>query len=159
MALGDFPCLPPQSGDAKDAVRKEVRALFDQICCFYAPPKLFGYVAEGLKSKNSRQRFGEKMESRHEVTCDGNTMDGWETFVQSFSSQSPSHSTFLLCTYTYVPLPTHSLSVFLFPLSSPFSLSPPLSSPLLSSPPVSSIASLSPLFFLPISPSPSPPPM
>ena len=58
---GEFPLFPLQSGDAKDAVRKEVRALFDQICCFYAPPKLFGYVADGLKSKNSRQRFGEKL--------------------------------------------------------------------------------------------------
>ena len=58
---GEFPLFPLQSGDAKDAGRKEVRALFDQICCFYAPPKLFGYVADGLKSKNSRQRFGEKL--------------------------------------------------------------------------------------------------
>ena len=59
MLLGNSPPNPLQSGDAKDAVRKEVRALFDKICCFYAPPKLFGYVADGLKSKNSQQRFGE----------------------------------------------------------------------------------------------------
>jgi len=132
MVLGDFPCLPPQSGDAKDAVRKEVRALFDQICCFYAPPKLFGYVAEGLKSKNSRQRFGEKLESRHEE------YDGWLgdvcTIVQFSVTLS---SSFSLCTRTYVHtyLSQLSLSPFL-PLSSPLP-------PLLSSP-VSSLASLLP---------------
>ena len=49
----------PQSGDAKDAVRKEVWALFAQICCLYEPPRLFGYVADGLNSKNVKQRRGE----------------------------------------------------------------------------------------------------
>ena len=45
-------------GDAKDPVRKGVRVLFGQLCCIYPPGKLFPYVVDGLKSKNSRQRSG-----------------------------------------------------------------------------------------------------
>ena len=52
---------PPlsQVGDAKDAVRKGVRFLFRELCSFYPPAKLFGFVLDGLKSKNARQRTGE----------------------------------------------------------------------------------------------------
>ena len=145
MALGDFPCLPPQSGDAKDAVRKEVRALFDQICCFYAPPKLFGYVAEGLKSKNSRQRFGEELESRHEEH------DGWLGDVCTIVKFSVTLSFyFLLSTYVRMYLSQLTLSPYFSSLSPPLSpsllTSPPLSFPLLLSPPLppSLLSSLSP---------------
>jgi len=47
-----------QVGDAKDPVRKGVRVLFGQLCCIYPPSKLFPYLVDGLKSKNSRQRSG-----------------------------------------------------------------------------------------------------
>lgn len=47
-----------QVGDAKDPVRKGVRALFGQLCCIYPPNKLFPHIVDGLKSKNSRQRSG-----------------------------------------------------------------------------------------------------
>jgi cytoskeleton-associated protein 5 len=55
-AASFLPFLVIKSGDAKDAVRKEVRNLFYQICCVYPPPKVFGFVSDGLKTKNSRQR-------------------------------------------------------------------------------------------------------
>ena len=47
-----------QVGDAKDPVRKGVRVLFGLLCCVYPPGKLFPYIVDGLKSKNSRQRSG-----------------------------------------------------------------------------------------------------
>ena len=48
-----------QVGDAKEPVRKGVRALFRELCSFYPPGKLFTFVLDGLKSKNARQRTGE----------------------------------------------------------------------------------------------------
>ena len=48
-----------QVGDAKDAVSKGVHFLFQELCSFYLPAKLFGFVLDGLKSKNARQRTGE----------------------------------------------------------------------------------------------------
>nr|WAW84822.1 CKAP5/XMAP215 [Halisarca dujardinii] len=51
-----LPFLIIKSGDSKDTVRKEVRSLFFQICCVFPPPKVFGFVSDGLKTKNSRQR-------------------------------------------------------------------------------------------------------
>lgn len=47
-----------QVGDPKDTVRNGVKALFKQICVVYSVTKLFGYLMEGLKSKNARQRTG-----------------------------------------------------------------------------------------------------
>ena len=47
-----------QVGDAKDPVRKGVRALFRNVCSVFPPVKLFTFVLEGLKSKNARQRTG-----------------------------------------------------------------------------------------------------
>ena len=49
-----------QVGDAKEPVRKGVRALFRELCSFYPPGKLFTFVLDGLKSKNARQRTGER---------------------------------------------------------------------------------------------------
>ena len=49
-----------QVGDSKDAVRKGVRTLFRELCSFYPSTKLFGFVLDGLKSKNARQRTGMK---------------------------------------------------------------------------------------------------
>ena len=48
-----------QVGDAKEPVRKGVRALFRELCSFYPPGKLFNSVLDGLKSKNARQRTGQ----------------------------------------------------------------------------------------------------
>ena len=41
-------------------MRKGVRALFRELCSFYPPGKLFTFVLDGLKSKNARQRTGER---------------------------------------------------------------------------------------------------
>lgn len=45
-------------GDPKDTVRNGVKGLLKQICIVYSVSKLFGYLMEGLKSKNARQRTG-----------------------------------------------------------------------------------------------------
>ena len=57
-AKADVTSFLSQVGDAKDAVRKGVRFLFRELCSFYPPAKLFGFVLDGLKSKNARQRTG-----------------------------------------------------------------------------------------------------
>ncbi|KAG7304890.1 hypothetical protein JYU34_010285 [Plutella xylostella] len=51
-----IPYLIQKVGDPKDTVRNGVKALFKQICVVYSVTKLFGYLMEGLKSKNARQR-------------------------------------------------------------------------------------------------------
>ncbi|XP_052744603.1 protein mini spindles [Bicyclus anynana] len=51
-----IPYLVLKVGDPKDTVRNGVKALFKQICVVYSVTKLFGYLMEGLKSKNARQR-------------------------------------------------------------------------------------------------------
>ncbi|RVE53041.1 hypothetical protein evm_002339 [Chilo suppressalis] len=51
-----IPYLVLKVGDPKDTVRNGVKALFRQICVVYSVTKLFGYLMEGLKSKNARQR-------------------------------------------------------------------------------------------------------
>ncbi|XP_063384841.1 protein mini spindles [Cydia fagiglandana] len=51
-----IPYLILKVGDPKDTIRNSVKALFKQICVVYSVTKLFGYLMEGLKSKNARQR-------------------------------------------------------------------------------------------------------
>ncbi|KAI5639807.1 hypothetical protein NE865_07707 [Phthorimaea operculella] len=51
-----IPYLVTKVGDPKDTVRNAVKSLFKQICVVYSVTKLFGYLMEGLKSKNARQR-------------------------------------------------------------------------------------------------------
>ncbi|CAF4840338.1 unnamed protein product [Pieris macdunnoughi] len=51
-----IPYLVLKVGDPKDTVRNGVKDLFRQICIVYSVTKLFGYLMEGLKSKNARQR-------------------------------------------------------------------------------------------------------
>jgi len=46
----------PQTGDNKEAIRARVREILKQICSVYPASKLFNYLMEGLKSKNSRTR-------------------------------------------------------------------------------------------------------
>lgn len=47
-----------QLGDSKDIVRNTVRAILKQIAFVYPNSKIFQYIMEGIKSKNSRQRSG-----------------------------------------------------------------------------------------------------
>ncbi len=44
-----------------------MRALFREMCSFYAPAKLFVFVMDGLKSKNARQRAGKDNERERDV--------------------------------------------------------------------------------------------
>lgn len=55
-AASFIPYLILKIGDPKDAVRNSVRTLFRQMERIYPLTKLFGYIMEGLKSKNARQR-------------------------------------------------------------------------------------------------------
>ncbi|XP_059481984.1 protein mini spindles isoform X2 [Neocloeon triangulifer] len=51
-----IPYLILKSGDPKDTVRNGVKNIMHQITLIYPCSRLFAYVMEGLKSKNSRQR-------------------------------------------------------------------------------------------------------
>ncbi|XP_017091916.2 protein mini spindles isoform X2 [Drosophila bipectinata] len=50
------PHLLMKIGDPKDAVRNGVRRVLRQVILVFPFAKVFGYVMEGLKSKNARQR-------------------------------------------------------------------------------------------------------
>ncbi|XP_065333081.1 protein mini spindles isoform X1 [Cloeon dipterum] len=55
-AASFIPYLILKSGDPKDSVRNSVKNIMQQITLIYPCSRLFSYVMEGLKSKNSRQR-------------------------------------------------------------------------------------------------------
>ena len=59
-ASGFIPYLVLKVGESKDAVRKGVRSIFKLICKVYPASKMFSYVIEGLKPKNTKQRTGKK---------------------------------------------------------------------------------------------------
>ncbi|XP_050528781.1 protein mini spindles-like isoform X2 [Daktulosphaira vitifoliae] len=50
------PYLVTKLGDSKDSVREKVRAILKQITFIYPNTKMFQYIMDGVKSKNSRQR-------------------------------------------------------------------------------------------------------
>ena len=50
-----------QVGDSKDNVRRDVRNILKLICKVYPASKIFSFLLDGLKSKNSKQRMGEWM--------------------------------------------------------------------------------------------------
>ncbi|XP_026810117.1 LOW QUALITY PROTEIN: protein mini spindles-like [Rhopalosiphum maidis] len=51
-----IPYLIKKLGDPKDIVRNTVRAILKQIAFVFPNSKIFQYIMEGIKSKNSRQR-------------------------------------------------------------------------------------------------------
>ncbi|XP_037539224.1 cytoskeleton-associated protein 5 [Nematolebias whitei] len=51
-----IPYLILKVGESKDVVRKDVRAIFTMLCRVYPASKLFSFLMEGTKSKNSKQR-------------------------------------------------------------------------------------------------------
>ncbi|XP_076471814.1 cytoskeleton-associated protein 5-like isoform X2 [Babylonia areolata] len=51
-----IPYLVLKVGDSKDNVRRDVRNIFKLICKVYPASKLFVFLLDGLKSKNSKQR-------------------------------------------------------------------------------------------------------
>ncbi|XP_008189868.1 protein mini spindles isoform X2 [Acyrthosiphon pisum] len=50
------PYLVTKLGDPKDTVRSNVRAILKQIAFIFPNTKMFQYIMDGVKSKNSRQR-------------------------------------------------------------------------------------------------------
>ncbi|KPU75563.1 uncharacterized protein Dana_GF11924, isoform G [Drosophila ananassae] len=60
LAENEGSCFVPhlllKIGDPKDAVRNGVRRVLRQVILVFPFAKVFGYVMEGLKSKNARQR-------------------------------------------------------------------------------------------------------
>ncbi|XP_056382427.1 LOW QUALITY PROTEIN: cytoskeleton-associated protein 5 [Hyla sarda] len=51
-----IPYLLLKVGEPKDIVRKDVRAILNKMCQVYPASKMFNFVMEGIKSKNSKQR-------------------------------------------------------------------------------------------------------
>ncbi|CAG2202668.1 CKAP5 [Mytilus edulis] len=60
-----IPYLIIKVGENKDNVRREVRSIFKLICKVYPASKMFTFLLDGLKSKNSKQR----MECLEELGC------------------------------------------------------------------------------------------
>ncbi|XP_073687639.1 cytoskeleton-associated protein 5 isoform X2 [Garra rufa] len=51
-----IPYMILKVGESKDVVRKDVRAILTMLCKVYAASKVFPFLMEGTKSKNSKQR-------------------------------------------------------------------------------------------------------
>ncbi|XP_075998048.1 cytoskeleton-associated protein 5 isoform X2 [Genypterus blacodes] len=51
-----IPYLILKVGEAKDVVRKDVRAILTMLCNVYPAAKIFPFLMDGTKSKNSKQR-------------------------------------------------------------------------------------------------------
>uniref|UniRef100_A0A8C8AED5 Cytoskeleton associated protein 5 n=1 Tax=Otus sunia TaxID=257818 RepID=A0A8C8AED5_9STRI len=48
--------FPTYVGEPKDVIRKDVRAILNRMCLIYPASKMFTFIMEGTKSKNSKQR-------------------------------------------------------------------------------------------------------
>ncbi|TFK06148.1 RBBP8 N-terminal-like protein [Platysternon megacephalum] len=51
-----IPYLILKVGEPKDVVRKDVRAILNRMCLIYPASKMFTFIMEGTKSKNSKQQ-------------------------------------------------------------------------------------------------------
>lgn len=51
-----------QVGESKDVVRKDVRVILGMLCKVYPASKLFPFLMDGTKSKNSKQRAGKAVQ-------------------------------------------------------------------------------------------------
>ncbi|XP_060032467.1 cytoskeleton-associated protein 5 [Erinaceus europaeus] len=51
-----IPYLTLKVGEPKDVIRKDVRAILNRMCLVYPASKMFPFIMEGTKSKNSKQR-------------------------------------------------------------------------------------------------------
>uniref|UniRef100_A0A4X2KWP8 Cytoskeleton-associated protein 5 n=1 Tax=Vombatus ursinus TaxID=29139 RepID=A0A4X2KWP8_VOMUR len=51
-----IPYLVLKVGEPKDVIRKDVRAILNRMCLVYPASKMFPFIMEGTKSKNSKQR-------------------------------------------------------------------------------------------------------
>lgn len=55
-AASFIPYLILKVGEPKDVIRKDVRAILNRMCLVYPASKMFPFIMEGTKSKNSKQR-------------------------------------------------------------------------------------------------------
>ncbi|XP_041753854.1 cytoskeleton-associated protein 5-like [Coregonus clupeaformis] len=55
-ATSFIPYLVLKVGESKDVVRKDVRAIMGMLCKVYPASRIFPFLMEGTKSKNSKQR-------------------------------------------------------------------------------------------------------
>uniref|UniRef100_A0A8D0L3G1 Cytoskeleton associated protein 5 n=1 Tax=Sphenodon punctatus TaxID=8508 RepID=A0A8D0L3G1_SPHPU len=51
-----IPYLILKVGEPKDVIRRDVRAILNRMCLAYPASKMFTFIMEGTKSKNSKQR-------------------------------------------------------------------------------------------------------
>ncbi|XP_069888530.1 cytoskeleton-associated protein 5 [Dipodomys merriami] len=51
-----IPYLIVKVGEPKDVIRRDVRAILNRMCLVYPASKMFLFIMEGTKSKNSKQR-------------------------------------------------------------------------------------------------------
>ncbi|XP_029438954.1 cytoskeleton-associated protein 5 isoform X2 [Rhinatrema bivittatum] len=51
-----IPYLVLKVGEPKDIIRKDVRIILNKMCLVYPASKMFSFIMEGTKSKNSKQR-------------------------------------------------------------------------------------------------------
>ncbi|KAM9381107.1 cytoskeleton-associated protein 5 isoform 2-T2 [Phaethornis superciliosus] len=51
-----IPYLVLKVGEPKDVIRRDVRAILNRMCLIYPASKMFTFIMEGTKSKNSKQR-------------------------------------------------------------------------------------------------------
>lgn len=51
-----------QVGESKDVIRKDVRAILTMLCQVHPASKVFPFLMDGTKSKNSKQRAGTSSE-------------------------------------------------------------------------------------------------
>ncbi|NXF89408.1 CKAP5 protein, partial [Eubucco bourcierii] len=51
-----IPYLILKVGEPKDVIRRDVRAILNRMCFIYPASKMFTFIMEGTKSKNSKQR-------------------------------------------------------------------------------------------------------
>ena len=51
-------------------MRKDVRTILKLICKIYPASKMFSFVIDGLRSKNSKQRTGRPSDEAHSIASD-----------------------------------------------------------------------------------------
>uniref|UniRef100_A0A8C5SD62 Cytoskeleton associated protein 5 n=1 Tax=Laticauda laticaudata TaxID=8630 RepID=A0A8C5SD62_LATLA len=55
-ATSFIPYLTLKVGEPKDVIRRDVRAILNRMCLVYPASKMFTFIMDGTKSKNSKQR-------------------------------------------------------------------------------------------------------
>lgn len=59
-AVSFIPYIVNKVGDPKDNIRRDVHIILQMICRVYPSSKMFNYLLEGVKSKNAKQRTGQR---------------------------------------------------------------------------------------------------